>query len=133
MNKLCVAFIQIALVGCSTTSECQDSLLSEVGIVGNWEIYQRTDIVSLLPEFQQGEDLVIAEDSICDDFGGKWDYSATNSENGGEFVVDTAAQEITFFTPSNSFRWVYEVVDYDNLVFRYNESGLEIKELWRRK
>jgi len=113
--------------------DCKDSTLSQLGIAGNWEIYQRTDAQTMLPAFLQGEDLIITEDSICDDLLGLWDYYAPNSDNGGEFVVDTSMGEITFFTPTYSFRWEYVVVDYDNLVFRYNEGGLEIKELWRRK
>ena len=32
------------------------------GLVGHWEIYQRTDTVTMLPAFLQGEDLVITDD-----------------------------------------------------------------------
>jgi len=118
---------------CSTRSSCEESVLVDEGIVGNWEIYQRTDTVTMLPAFLQGEDLVITDDSICSDLQGHWEYRSLNSENGGEFTLDTALQEIIFFTPTYSFRWDYIVVDYDNLVFEYNDGGLDIRELWRRK
>jgi len=87
----------------------------------------------MLPTFLQGEDLIIRNDSICDDFQGLWEYRSSNSENGGEFTLDTTIKEIIFFTPTYSFRWDYIVVDYDNLVFEYNNAGLDIRELWRRK
>jgi|GEM_PF-3191138 hypothetical protein len=130
-----VVFLSFAalLAACSNRISCEDSELAQLGINGAWEIYQRTDTVTLLPGFVQGEDLKLLDDSICDDLHGLWDYNSTSSENGGEFVVDTAMGEITFFTPTYSFRWEYVVVDYDNLVFRYNDGGVEIKELWRRK
>ena len=87
----------------------------------------------MLPAFLQGEDLIITDDSLCGDLQGLWEYRASNSDNGGEFTLDTALQEIIFFTPTYSFRWDYIVVDYDNLVFEYNNGGLDIRELWRRK
>ena len=133
MYRLLGAFSVALLLGCSTNSDCQDSELSQLGITGDWEISQRTDTVTLLPVFIQDEDLRLLDDSICDDLQGLWDYNALSSENGGEFAVDTVMGEITFFTPTYSFRWEYVVVDYDNLVFRYNDGGVEIKELWRRK
>ena len=121
------------LVSCSTGTQCESSVITDEGLEGNWEIYQRTDTVTMLPAFLQGEDLIITDDSICDDLQGLWEYRASNSENGGEFTLDTALQEIIFFTPTYSFRWDYIVVDYDNLVFEYNNGGLDIRELWRRK
>ena len=133
MNRFFGAISIVLLTSCSVNEDCEDSELSQLGITGSWEIYQRTDTITLLPAFVQDEDLRLLDDSICDDLQGLWDYQAPNSENGGEFAVDTAMGEITFFTPTYSFRWVYVVVDYDNLVFRYNDGGLEIKELWRRK
>jgi hypothetical protein len=118
---------------CSTRPSCEESVLADEGIVGNWEIYQRTDAVTMLPAFLQGEDLIITDDSLCDDLQGLWEYKSSNSDNGGEFILDTALQEIVFFTPTYSFRWDYILVDYDNLVFEYNDGGLDIRELWRRK
>jgi len=121
------------LVSCSTGTQCESSVITDEGLEGNWEIYQRTDTVTMLPAFLQGEDLIITDDSLCGDLQGLWEYRASNSENGGEFTLDTALQEIIFFTPTYSFRWDYIVVDYDNLVFEYNNGGLDIRELWRRK
>ena len=118
---------------CSRRPSCEESVLVDEGIVGNWEIYQRTDAVTMLPAFLQGEDLIITDDSLCSDLQGLWEYKSSNSENGGEFTLDTALLEILFFTPAYSFRWDYIVVDYDNLVFEYNDGGLDIRELWRRK
>jgi len=118
---------------CSTRPSCEESVLVDEGIVGNWEIYQRTDAVTMLPAFLQGEDLIITDDSLCDDLQGLWEYKSSNSDNGGEFILDTALQEIVFFTPTYSFRWDYILVDYDNLVFEYNDGGLDIRELWRRR
>ena len=133
MNRFSVLIISLCFA-CSTQSDCEeDSILLEAGLVGHWEIYQRTDTVTMLPAFLQGEDLIIIDDSLCDDLQGLWEYRASNSENGGEFTLDTALQEIIFFTPTYSFRWDYIVVDYDNLVFEYNNGGLDIRELWRRK
>lgn len=126
-------FFTALLSACTTRPSCEDSELSQLGIVGQWEIYQRTDTVTMLPAFLQGEDLIITDDSLCGDLQGLWEYRASNSENGGEFTLDTALQEIIFFTPTYSFRWDYIVVDYDNLVFEYNNGGLDIRELWRRK
>jgi hypothetical protein len=123
-----------ALLGaCTTRTSCEESVLVDKGLVGHWEIYQRTDTVTMLPSFLQGEDLIIKDDSLCGDLQGLWEYRASNSDNGGEFTLDTALQEIIFFTPTYSFRWDYIVVDYDNLVFEYNNGGLDIRELWRRK
>lgn len=134
MRYIVVLFsIACLLTACSTRPSCEESVLADEGLVGNWEIYQRTDPVTMLPAFLQGEDLVITDDSICGDIQGLWEYRSTNSENGGEFTLDTALQEIVFFTPTYSFRWDYIVVDYDNLVFEYNNGGLDIRELWRRK
>ena len=133
MYRLFSIISMALLLSCSANTDCHDSELTRQGLTGDWEIYQRTDTVTLLPAFVQGEDLVLMDDSICEDLQGLWDYSTLNSENGGEFVVDTVTSEITFFTPTYSFRWEYIVVDYDNLVLRYNEGGLEIRELWRRK
>ena len=133
MYRLFSAISIVVLMSCSTNVNCKDSELSQLGIAGDWEIYQRTDTVTLLPAFVQGEDLKLLDDSICDDLQGLWEYRGSNSENGGEFTLDTALQEMIFFTPTYSFRWDYIVVDYDNLVFEYNNGGLEIKELWRRK
>lgn len=133
MKRTIVWGVLAALVSCSSGIQCTDAPLEETGLLGKWEIYQRTDTVSLLPGFVQGEDLVLENDSVCDDLNGLWDYQAPNSENGGEFTVDTAAQEITFFAPTYSLQWEYIVVDYENIVFIYNDGGLEIKELWRRK
>ena len=121
------------LVGCSTGTQCESSVITSEGLEGNWEIYQRTDTVTMLPAFLQGEDLIITDDSLCSDLQGLWEYRSSNSENGGEFTLDTALQEVIFFTPTYSFRWDYIVVDYDNLVFEYNNGGLDIRELWRRK
>jgi len=121
------------LVSCSTGTQCESSVITSEGLEGNWEIYQRTDTVTMLPAFLQGEDLIITDDSLCSDVQGLWEYRSSNSENGGEFTLDTALQEIIFFTPTYSFRWDYIVVDYDNLVFEYNNGGLDIRELWRRK
>ena len=121
------------LVSCSTGTQCESSVITDEGLEGNWEIYQRTDTVTMLPAFLQGEDLIITDDSLCGDLQGLWEYRASNSENGGEFTLDTALQEIIFFTPTYSFRWDYIVVDYNNLVFEYNNGGLDIRELWRRK
>lgn len=120
-------------VSCSTETQCESSVITGEGLEGNWEIYQRTDTVTMLPAFLQGEDLIITDDSLCGDLQGLWEYKSSNSENGGEFTLDTALQEIIFFTPTYSFRWDYIVVDYDNLVFEYNNGGLDIRELWRRK
>ena len=120
-------------VSCSTETQCESSVINGEGLEGNWEIYQRTDTVTMLPAFLQGEDLIITDDSLCGDLQGLWEYKSSNSENGGEFTLDTALQEIIFFTPTYSFRWDYIVVDYDNLVFEYNNGGLDIRELWRRK
>ena len=120
-------------VSCSTETQCESSVITSEGLEGNWEIYQRTDTVTMLPAFLQGEDLIITDDSLCGDLQGLWEYKSSNSENGGEFTLDTALQEIIFFTPTYSFRWDYIVVDYDNLVFEYNNGGLDIRELWRRK
>ena len=133
MNRVFSAISMVLLIGCSSKVDCPDSELDLVGITGDWEIYQRTDTVTMLPVFLQGEDLIITDDSLCDDLQGLWEYNTSSSENGGEFVLDTAMGAITFFTPTYSFQWEYVVVDYDNLVFRYNEGGIEIKELWRRK
>ena len=121
------------LVSCSTGTQCESSVITSEGLEGNWEIYQRTDTVTMLPAFLQGEDLIITDDSLCSDLQGLWKYRSSNSENGGEFILDTALQEILFFTPTYSFRWDYIVVDYNNLVFEYNNGGLDIRELWRRK
>lgn len=121
------------LVSCSTGTQCESSVITSEGLEGNWEIYQRTDTVTMLPAFLQGEDLIITDDSLCSDLQGLWEYRSSNSENGGEFTLDTALQEIIFFTPTYSFRWDYIVVDYNNLVFEYNNGGLDIRELWRRK
>ncbi len=121
------------LVSCSTGTQCESSVITSEGLEGNWEIYQRTDTVTMLPAFLQGEDLIITDDSLCSDLQGLWEYRSSNSENGGEFTLDTALQEVIFFTPTYSFRWDYIVVDYDNLVFEYNNGGLDIRELWRRK
>lgn len=121
------------LVSCSTGTQCESSVITSEGLEGNWEIYQRTDTVTMLPAFLQGEDLIITDDSLCSDLQGFWEYRSSNSENGGEFTLDTALQEIIFFTPTYSFRWDYIVVDYNNLVFEYNNGGLDIRELWRRK
>ncbi len=121
------------LVSCSTGTQCESSVITSEGLEGNWEIYQRTDTVTMLPAFLQGEDLIITDDSLCSDLQGLWEYRSSNSENGGEFTLDTALQEILFFTPTYSFRWDYIVVDYNNLVFEYNNGGLDIRELWRRK
>ena len=120
-------------VSCSTGTQCESSVITSEGLEGNWEIYQRTDTVTMLPAFLQGEDLIITDDSLCSDLQGLWEYRSSNSENGGEFTLDTALQEIIFFTPTYSFRWDYIVVDYNNLVFEYNNGGLDIRELWRRK
>lgn len=120
-------------VSCSTETQCESSVITGEGLEGNWEIYQRTDTLTMLPAFLQGEDLIITDDSLCGDLQGLWEYKSSNSENGGEFTLDTALQEIIFFTPTYSFRWDYIVVDYDNLVFEYNNGGLDIRELWRRK
>jgi len=127
---LCVTAL---LVSCSTGTQCESSVITSEGLEGNWEIYQRTDTVTMLPAFLQGEDLIITDDSLCSDLQGLWEYRSSNSENGGEFTLDTALQEILFFTPTYSFRWDYIVVDYNNLVFEYNNGGLDIRELWRRK
>ncbi|MCH1455182.1 MAG: hypothetical protein L7T87_02895 [Schleiferiaceae bacterium] len=121
------------LVSCSTGTQCESSVITSEGLEGNWEIYQRTDTVTMLPAFLQGEDLIITDDSLCSDLQGLWEYRSSNSENGGEFTLDTALQEVIFFTPTYSFRWDYIVVDYNNLVFEYNNGGLDIRELWRRK
>ena len=121
------------LVSCSTGTQCESSVITSEGLEGNWEIYQRTDTVTMLPASLQGEDLIITDDSLCSDLQGLWKYRSSNSENGGEFILDTALQEILFFTPTYSFRWDYIVVDYNNLVFEYNNGGLDIRELWRRK
>ena len=121
------------LVSCSTGIQCESSVITSEGLEGNWEIYQRTDTVTMLPAFLQGEDLIITDDSLCSDLQGLWEYRSSNSYNGGEFTLDTALQEVIFFTPTYSFRWDYIVVDYNNLVFEYNNGGLEIRELWRRK
>ena len=126
-------FFTALLSACTTRPSCEESVLVDEGLAGHWEIYQRTDTVTMLPAFLQGEDLIITDDSLCGDLQGLWEYRASNSENGGEFTLDTALQEMIFFTPTYSFRWDYIVVDYDNLVFEYNNGGLEIKELWRRK
>lgn len=133
MYRLYSVLMLVLLLGCASPSNCPDSDLSTIGITGSWEIYQRTDTVTLLPAFVQNEDLIIQDDSICDDLQGLWEYSSSTIENGGEFTLDTLNQEITFFTPTYSFRWDYIVVDYENLVFRYNDGGIEIKELWRRR
>lgn len=121
------------LVSCSTGIQCESSVITSEGLEGNWEIYQRTDTVTMLPAFLQGEDLIITDDSLCSDLQGLWEYRSSNSYNGGEFTLDTALQEVIFFTPTYSFRWDYIVVDYNNLVFEYNNGGLDIRELWRRK
>lgn len=126
-------FFTALLSACTTRPSCEESVLVDEGLAGHWEIYQRTDTVTMLPAFLQGEDLIITDDSLCGDLQGLWEYRASNSENGGEFTLDTALQEIIFFTPTYSFRWDYIVVDYDNLVFEYNNGGLDIRELWRRK
>ena len=126
-------FFAALLNACTARTSCEESVLLDEGLVGHWEIYQRTDTVTMLPAFLQGEDLIITDDSLCGDLQGLWEYRASNSENGGEFTLDTALQEIIFFTPTYSFRWDYIVVDYDNLVFEYNNGGLDIRELWRRK
>ena len=126
-------FFAALLSACTARPSCEESALVDEGLVGHWEIYQRTDTVTMLPAFLQGEDLIITDDSLCSDLQGLWEYRASNSENGGEFTLDTALQEIIFFTPTYSFRWDYIVVDYDNLVFEYNNGGLDIRELWRRK
>jgi hypothetical protein len=131
--RVFVLSVTALLVSCSTGTQCESSVITDEGLEGNWEIYQRTDTVTMLPAFLQGEDLIIADDSLCGDLQGLWEYRASNSENGGEFTLDTALQEIIFFTPTYSFRWDYIVVDYDNLVFEYNNGGLDIRELWRRK
>jgi len=134
MRYTVVLLFFTALLGaCTTGTSCEESVLVDEGLVGHWEIYQRTDTVTMLPAFLQGEDLIITDDSLCSDLQGLWEYRASNSENGGEFTLDTALQEIIFFTPTYSFRWDYIVVDYDNLVFEYNNGGLDIRELWRRK
>ena len=126
-------FFAVLLSACTARTSCEESVLVDEGLVGHWEIYQRTDTVTMLPAFLQGEDLIITDDSLCGDLQGLWEYRASNSENSGEFTLDTALQEIIFFTPTYSFRWDYIVVDYDNLVFEYNNGGLDIRELWRRK
>lgn len=126
-------FFAALLSACTARPSCEESVLEDEGLIGYWEIYQRTDTVTMLPAFLQGEDLIITDDSLCSDLQGLWEYRASNSENGGEFTLDTALQEIIFFTPTYSFRWDYIVVDYDNLVFEYNNGGLDIRELWRRK
>jgi len=131
--RVFVMSVTALLVSCSTGTQCESSVITDEGLEGNWEIYQRTDTVTMLPAFLQGEDLIITDDSLCGDLQGLWEYRASNSENGGEFTLDTALQEIIFFTPTYSFRWDYIVVDYDNLVFEYNNGGLDIRELWRRK
>ena len=134
MRYTVVLLFFTALLGaCTTGTSCEESVLVDEGLVGHWEIYQRTDTVTMLPAFLQGEDLIITDDSLCGDLQGLWEYKSSNSENGGEFTLDTALQEIIFFTPTYSFRWDYIVVDYDNLVFEYNNGGLDIRELWRRK
>ena len=134
MRYTVVLLFFTALLGaCTTGASCEESVLVDEGLVGHWEIYQRTDTVTMLPAFLQGEDLIITDDSLCGDLQGLWEYKSSNSENGGEFTLDTALQEIIFFTPTYSFRWDYIVVDYDNLVFEYNNGGLDIRELWRRK
>ena len=126
-------FFAALLSACTARPSCEKSVLVDEGLVGHWEIYQRTDSVTMLPAFLQGEDLIITDDSLCSDLQGLWEYRASNSENGGEFTLDTTLHEIIFFTPTYSFRWDYIVVDYDNLVFEYNNGGLDIRELWRRK
>ena len=121
------------LIGCTRESRCSDSLLTTHGIEGRWEIYQRTDTATMTPAFVQNEFCTISEDSVCNDLVGSWEYINAAGENGGGIALDTLEGEITFFSANLSFRRDYTVVDYDNLVFRYDEGGLVIRELWRRR
>ena len=94
--RVFVLSVTALLVSCSTGTQCESSVITDEGLEGNWEIYQRTDTVTMLPAFLQGEDLIITDDSLCGDLQGLWEYRASNSENGGEFTLDTALQEIIF-------------------------------------
>ena len=39
------------LAACTTRPSCEESVLVDEGLVGHWEIYQRTDTVTMLPTF----------------------------------------------------------------------------------
>lgn len=131
-SLLCLGLL-FGITACTVERQCSDSLLTDQGIEGRWEIYQRTDTVTMTPAFVQDEFLTINEDSLCNDLIGTWEYLSGTDENSGGLALDTLEGEITFFSANLSFRRDYTVVDYDNLVLRYDEGGLEIRELWRRQ
>ena len=133
MRSLLYLGLLFGLTACTDESQCSDSLLTDQGIEGRWEIYQRTDTVTMTPAFVQDEFLTINEDSLCNDLIGSWEYRSGADENSGGLALDTLEREIIFFSANLSFRRDYTVVDYDNLVLRYDEGGLEIRELWRRR
>lgn len=133
MRSLICLGLLFGIAACTVEPECSDSLLTDQGIEGRWEIYQRTDTMTMTPAFVQDEFLTINEDSLCNDLIGSWEYRSGADENSGGLALDTLEGEITFFSANLSFRRDYTVVDYDNLVLRYDEGGLEIRELWRRQ
>ncbi|MEO1259797.1 MAG: hypothetical protein AAFZ15_13475 [Bacteroidota bacterium] len=135
--KLIPSLLLICLlfsVGCQNDDEtAPPNPLSEVGILGQWEIQQRSygGIAPLLPfccQFFEFKD-----DEAPDDLTGLYKYEGDiyTDNNEGTFTIDLQNTTILLEREDKQFLLSYQI-DSTSLTLNYDEGGVEIEEVWRK-
>lgn len=127
---LAAAFI---FSSCSKWTELPEDVLTDIGLLGSWEISSRTVNGATDPSVTCCEYLELESDTASNDVYGVWFYEADTVSNSGTFVVDTIESTIWFYSDNSTFSRAYEVASYDVIGLTHFVGSNYFGEIWRRQ
>jgi hypothetical protein len=106
-------------------------VLVESGLLGNWEILDRTFGVITPPIAICCEYMSFSDDTISTDLKGLFTYEGNGEDVEGTFTMDTIQSKL-FFEYGNNERTFGFAIDSNQVLFTYTEEDVEVFETWFR-
>lgn len=136
MKNLKLLFIGLMLFAACNEDEdppsAPESALTNTGILGNWEIQNRTlgdisDLTAKCCEF-----ILFEEDQNMDDLIGKATSTSPGSVNEWVFTLNPADSSMTLVRDNRTLSYSY-AIDNDRLSLEYLDDSVTVKEVWIKR